>query len=327
MNNWLKFNKAKQVDLFNQLSSITGILPQAIEKDAWVCLILRILFSSRLKKHIIFKGGTSLSKAYKLIKRFSEDIDISLDRKYLGFIGDLSKGEIRKLRRSSHSFVSEKMPYLLKEELDNFEVEPNLYSIIVENSKISDQDPEIIQINYTSVFEEAPYITSKVLIEIGARSLMDFYEKKNIQSIIDENYPNTSFFEGQFEVNTTIPEKTFLEKLILLHEEFKKPTDKIRFQRMSRHLYDIGQISNTDFGKKALKNHKLFNKIIDHRKKFTPLKIVNYDALSIDQLEIIPPGEVFQLYKKDYMEMQDSMIYGESMDFRILIEQISKILK
>jgi predicted nucleotidyltransferase component of viral defense system len=97
MKTWLNLPKQRQLDLFDQLSAMTGIMPQAIEKDARVTLILRIIFSSRIEQHLVFKGGTSLSKAYKIIERFSEDIDIAIDRKYLGFEGDLSKGEIRKL--------------------------------------------------------------------------------------------------------------------------------------------------------------------------------------------------------------------------------------
>lgn len=71
MNNWLNLPKQRQVDLFNQLSAMTGIQPQAIEKDAWVTLVLRMVFSSEIEQHLVFKGGTSLSKAFKLIERFS----------------------------------------------------------------------------------------------------------------------------------------------------------------------------------------------------------------------------------------------------------------
>ncbi len=324
MNNWLNLPKQRQVDLFNQLSAVTGIQPQAIEKDAWVTLILRMIFSSEIEQYLIFKGGTSLSKSYKLIERFSEDIDIAIDRKYLGFEGDLTKGEIRKLRRKSHDFVSTEMVDILINQLDKYGTNNELYEVIVENIKISDQDPEIIKVNYQSVFEEILYLSNRVLIELGAMSLIEPHTKTEINSIIDEHYPETVFTEKGFLTNTVIPEKTFLEKMILLHEEFQKPVEKIRHERMSRHLYDIGQIIKTGYGQKALKDIKLFNSIVEHRKKLTAVKTVNYENLTIEKLEILPPTKFYNLYKKDYMEMQENMIYGENLDFDKLIEMIKQ---
>lgn len=162
MDNWLNLPEQRQVDLFNQLSALTGIQPQAIEKDAWVTLVLRMIFSSKIEQYLVFKGGTSLSKSYKLIERFSEDIDIAINRNYLGFEGDLTKGEIRKLRRKSHDFVSTEMVDTLANQLDEYGINKKLYEIIVENIKISDQDPETIKVNYKSVLEEIPYLPNRV---------------------------------------------------------------------------------------------------------------------------------------------------------------------
>lgn len=322
MDNWLNLSKQRQVDLFNQLSALTGIQPQAIEKDAWVTLILRMIFSSEIEQYLVFKGGTSLNKAYRLIERFSEDIDIAIDRKHLGFEGELTKGEIRKLRRKSHDFVSTEMVDVLTNQLDGYGINNELYETVVENTRISDQDPETIKINYQSVFEEISYLPNRVLIELGARSLLEPYSKIKINSIIDEYYPESVFTENEFLANTVIPEKTFLEKMILLHEEFQKPIEKIRHERMSRHLYDIGQIIKTGFGQKAIKDAELFNSIIEHRKKFTAVKTVNYENLTIEKLKIVPPKNFYDLYKKDYIEMQENMIYGENLDFSKLIEMI-----
>ncbi len=323
MKNWLNLSRQKQIDLFNQLSVKTGILPQAIEKDAWVSLMLRMVFNSELNEYFVFKGGTSLSKAYKLIERFSEDIDLAIDREYLGFKGNLTKGEVRKLRRKSHDFVSDEMVRVLRNQLDKYGIDRNLYQILVENQKISDQDPETIKISYQSIFEELTYLENRVLIEIGARSLLEPNSKIEIKSIIDEQYPESPFTEEALFANTVTPEKTFLEKTILLHEEFQKPKEKIRYERMSRHLYDIGKIINTEFGDRAIKDTELFTAIIKHRKVFTPVKSVDYDNLNFEILEIIPPNGLFEMYKKDYEKMQENMIYGKSLIFEALIEKIN----
>ena len=321
--NWLNLSKNKQQELFKQLSFKTGIQPQAIEKDAWVTLVLRIIFNSEIAEHLIFKGGTSLNKAYGLIKRFSEDIDIAINREFLGFAGELTKGQIRKLRRKSHLFVSNEMQSIIAGEFERLGTDNRLFEIKVENTKVSDQDPEIIKISYQSVFDELPYIPGRVLIEIGARSLIEPAESKEIKSIIDENYPESSFAEIPFLVKTVIPEKTFLEKMILLHEEFTKPKEKIRFHRMSRHLYDIGQIISTDFGKRALKDERLFQEIIKHRAVFTPIKTVDYSELKLMDINVIPPKDLIDEYEKDYLEMQENMIYGNKISFKKLIEKIS----
>ena len=327
MNNWLTLPKEEQIELFTQIGVKTNLLPQAVEKDAWVTLMLRMIFTADLANHLIFKGGTSLSKAFDLIQRFSEDIDLGIDREYLGFEGDLSKGQIRKLRRACHTFVSNDLAELLQKQLVDYGVDDSLFELIVENTQVSDQDPETIKVNYQSLFDEVAYLPRRVLIEVSSRSLIEPNQEVALKSMIDEHYSETDFAEAEFVVNTTNPQKTFLEKLILLHEEFQKPQEKIRHLRMSRHFYDIGQILDSEYGQAALKNTALFESIIAHRRVLTPMKTTDYDTLTLQNLNIIPPDEFLDNYKSDYKEMQSSMIHGESLDFDTLIEKIINELK
>ncbi len=314
--------------IYQDVSNEIGVPPQAVEKDVWVTLMLKMVFSSELAKHFIFKGGTSLSKAFDLIKRFSEDIDLGIDRRYLGFEGDLSKGQIRKLRRTCHTFVSEELIELLKKQLNEYRVDESLYELAVENTQISDQDPETILVKYKSLYEEdeIPYLQPKVKIEVSSRSLIEPYQEVELQSWIAEQYPDASFTGGAFQVSTTDPQKTFLEKLILLHEEFQKPTEKVRHFRMSRHFYDIGQILKTEFGKSALKNQELFESIVAHRKVLTPIKTTDYDILTLESLKVVPPGEHLDNFKTDYKEMTATMIQGVSGDFEALLNEILREL-
>jgi predicted nucleotidyltransferase component of viral defense system len=327
MKNWLTLPKEEQVELFTQIGVKTNLPPQAVEKDAWVTLMLRMIFTSNLANHLIFKGGTSLSIAFNLIQRFSEDIDLGIDRKHLGFEGDLSKGQIRKLRRACHTFVSQDLAELLSKQLVSYGVDESLYEVVVENTQVSDQDPETIKVNYQSLFSEIAYLPKRVLIEVSARSLIEPNQEVSIKSLIDEHYPETDFADDEFIVHATNPQKTFLEKLILLHEEFEKPNEKIRHLRMSRHFYDIGQILDSEFGKEAIKNTKLFESIVAHRSVLTPMKTTNYETLTLQSLRIIPSDEHLTNYKSDYREMQSSMIHGDSLDFDALIEKITNALK
>ena len=329
-NNWLNLNQKEQIELFNHLSIVTGLPAIAIEKDAWVTMALRMIFNSELKDKIVFKGGTSLSKCNNLINRLSEDIDFSIDREFLGFSGDLTKGEIRKLRKASHSFILSELPILLEKEFENYGIDNKHFKIEVPNTKITDQDPETVFINYKSVFEESDYLLPRVQIEISARSILEPYEEKEINSIIDSNITSREFTESKFKVNAVVPTKTFIEKLILLHEEFQKPTDKIRTHRMSRHLYDIVQIMGTDYYEAAIKDKTLLRDICMHREKFTPLKpigTINYSKLTFENLEIIPPKEIIEDFRKDYTEMKTTMFYGDSASFDEVISKLKLITK
>ena len=105
MNGWLKLSKKRRIEILEQVNNRLGLPIQAVEKDWWVTMVLKAVFSSRFSEHFVFKGGTSLSKAYHLIDRFSEDIDLAIDRKFLGFDGDLSATQIKKLRKASGTFI------------------------------------------------------------------------------------------------------------------------------------------------------------------------------------------------------------------------------
>jgi hypothetical protein len=94
MQNWLKLTDAEKLETYNEIAIQVGLSPYAVEKDWWVTQTLNILFQTEIAPHLVFKGGTSLSKAWKLIERFSEDIDLALDRNFLGFTGTLSNTQV-----------------------------------------------------------------------------------------------------------------------------------------------------------------------------------------------------------------------------------------
>lgn len=124
-------------------------------------------------------------------------------------------------------------------------------------------DPQIVELNYVSLFEQNNYLPQRVLIEVGARSLREPAENRFLQSFIGQNFNQSAFADAPFPVLCVNPQRTFIEKVLLLHEIFLKETDNIRPNRMSRHLYDIHKMMDTDFGLKAVKNKDLFQIIGD----------------------------------------------------------------
>ncbi len=312
----------EKVVIYQELGRITGMAPYAIEKDWWVVQTLAIIFEMEIGSHLVFKGGTSLSKAWGLIDRFSEDIDLALDRSFLGFNGELKKKERTNLRKATSIYISE----TLYPELESKFREKGLTGVElkIEEPQSSDQDPRIIEIYYPSVIKSPGYIQPKVQVEIGCRSLREPFTVKSFSSLVDENYPDAKFEQSSIKVPTVNPERTFLEKIFLLHEEFQRPEEKIRVDRLSRHLYDVYQLSKTTFAEKGIKDKELYETIVRHRYNYTKLGGVNYNLHNPKTINPIPPLKFIKDWEKDYKTMQEQMIYGESPSFNEMLKEIKE---
>ena len=328
MNKWLSLSETDRVRVLSQISVQKRLSSQSIEKDWWVTMVLKALFSTPFAEHLSFKGGTSLSKCWNLIERFSEDIDIAINREYFGFGGELSKKQIgNKLRRASCTFTREILTAELKKQLLEFGIDESLFTIKVNITSITTTDPEIIEVHYKSIFDNADYIQNRVLIEVSGRSMKEPTEKVNINSIISQSYQTAEFADADFEINVVSPKRTFLEKAFLLHEEFYKPTSEIRIDRMSRHIYDLEKLMDTQIAEEALADTELYNSIIEHRQKLIGLKDFDYSTLKPETLSFVPPTDILKEWEADYKRMQESMIYGDSLPFEKLMERIEILNK
>jgi len=287
---YLELSVEQQLLLLYETRKKTNLLEVIVEKDEWVTAVIRALFSLPYAEHLLFKGGTSLSKCWHIIERFSEDVDIALDRELLGFSKNLSNNQIRnKLRKVSYTFIKEKLAINLAEQMKNQGINSDLFSVEVEFSEDSTKDPVIVEAIYKSIVEGLNYINPVVKLEIGCRSMREPFEKVKIQSLIDETFTDTPFSEKPFEVNAVVPQRTFIEKLCLLQEEFAKPQELVRTNRMSRHLYDIVKMADTEIADKALADNKLWHSVIEHRQKFVQMKNFDYELLKPQNISILPP--------------------------------------
>lgn len=322
--NWLTLSKERRIEILNQASELTGLPTVAIEKDWWVTLALNASFSLPYSKNIVFKGGTSLSKGWNLIERFSEDIDLAIDRKFFSFDGDISKTQIKSLRKQSCEFISTTFLADLTKILTDWKAIDEC-KLIAQPVKDSDKDPQVIEIQYNSVIDTSEYLPQRVLTEVSSRSLMEPIEERQINSILSENFPQQNFVTFPFAIPTVLPQRTFLEKVFLLHEEFSQETEKIRINRLSRHLYDLEKLMDTEHGIEALKNIDLYNNIIAHREKFNPLRGLDYANHIPSKISILPPETVVKAYERDYEAMTNFMIYGEPLKFDHLMKRIFEL--
>lgn len=303
-------------DIIDYVSGKTGFLRNVVEKDWWVTSVLRAIFSLPYADNVSFKGGTNLSKCWGLIQRMSEDIDIGISREFLGFGGELSKNQISdKLRRASCSFIRNIMRNDVENALVAQGISPDAIIVTVQETKVSTVDPETIYVAYKSLYGGNGYILPQVKIEVSGRSMTEPVSKVSVRSYISENLPKLTFQDNPVEVNAVIPQRTFLEKLFLLHEEFSKPDSEIRVERMSRHLYDVYNIMQTKIADEALADDNLYDSVIEHRRKFIGLKGFDYDSLRKGTLKIAPTGEIRAEWETDYKNTVANMIMGEAPSF------------
>ena len=150
-NDFYKLEKADKITIFNAIATEKGMTPFAVEKDWWVSHTLNIIFQMNIDKHLVFKGGTSLSKAWKLINRFSEDIDLAIDKEYFGFNGDLNKNQRDKLRKTAGAYT---IGTFFEELQEKFRIKgfSELEFKVIE-AKDSDQDPRVLEVYYPNVIK------------------------------------------------------------------------------------------------------------------------------------------------------------------------------
>lgn len=318
---------ARRISL-NQASLNSGINSKAIEKDWWVTLVLRLLFTSKYATYFAFKGGTSLSKGWGIIDRFSEDIDIALSSEAFGmpYRDKPSKTFVEQLRREGCLFTSIEIATELRNQFVKLQISIELYSVEVETIRkdMPDTDPQTIYVSYKSLFEPNPYLPDRVKIEFSVRSQKDPNDCRVMQTILNSYFPNDIYGEVLFEVATIQPNRTFIEKILLLHEEYnRKDESKMRTYRMSRHYYDLYRINKAYSN--TLTNVLFIEDIIEHRKFYSRLRHFDYNSLCVGQIAIIPSETILMKLKSDYDEMAKEMMYGDVPTFAEVVNTVKII--
>jgi len=306
---------------------------KAVEKDWWVTVVLKALFRTSCSEYLSFKGGTSLGKAWNLIHRFSEDVDISISREFFLKVLNIkcaeckSNTQMHNLREISRDYIHHCLSQELDRELrrmgvENFSIENKLY----EGTRLiaHDSDPTVINVKYKSIYKESEsYVLPIVKVEISCLSMSEPVECKEITSLIYNKFPQEDDAACSM-IKTVTPARTFLEKAFLLNEEFQR--DKPRVMRMSRHLYDLERIMDTEYAMEALANMDLYRKIIVHRKKFYHIGYVDYEKNLPGRIAFCPTGELLESYRDEYdNNMRKTFIYGEALAFDELMARLKKL--
>lgn len=275
-------------ELFHNTAAKIGLNDAIIEKDFWVCLTLDYLFHrSPWKEAVTFKGGTSLSKGYHLISRFSEDIDLILDWRVLGYRIDEpwekrsnTKQDAfnKEANRRAEIFLSEDFcPRMQKDLSVELGTSANLY--------IDEEDPQTVIFAYPNLFTDTSTL-QVIRLEIGALAAWTPADMVDITPYTAEQYPQL-FKQRTVSVLTVAPERTFWEKATILHHEANRPEHLLMPQRYSRHYYDLYCMAISPVKEKAFVHLDLLQKVVNFKMKFYPRAWQNIQKLSC-HLETAP---------------------------------------
>lgn len=320
-----KLAEKERNELFRATADKKGVTEALIEKDFWACLLLKTIFESKgLKENLLFKGGTSLSKCYKLINRFSEDIDLILDWRILG-ISDEEAWEERsgtKQDRFNNEIDALGRIYIAES------IVPYLDMILKEKTnqqvslKIDEVDGHIIIVHYPTSFSDS-YLLDYIKLEIGPRASRIPQNEISICSYAGEEYPNV-FDSPDFIVNVIKSERTFWEKATILHQIASVDESKPIPLRYSRHYYDLFQMIHSTVKNNALANLELLQQVTDFKSKFYRSPSARYDLAKPGTFKLLPSYLKCRVLEDDYNNMKE-MIYGVIPDFSTIKDALKML--
>ncbi len=300
-------------------------LPEAmVEKDFWVCWMLDYLFhTSPWKDHFAFKGGTSMSKCFGLIKRFSEDIDLILDWRVIGCgINEpweqRSKNQQNKFNESVNArtkvFLANTLVPQLKEE----------FSVVLHDAfsiSIDSDDAQTVCINYPRLFMDSAILPA-IRLEIGALAAWTPTQIATVTPFAAEQFPLV-FLQPVTSILTVSPERTFWEKVTILHKEAFRKNGQIP-PRYSRHYYDVWCMAQSPVKEAAEKDVDLLQKVVAFKDRFYPSGSAHYELAIPGTLRLMPPIDCVPALREDYYHMR-RMIFGAKPEFDEILEVVQAL--
>ncbi len=303
-----------------------GLSKAIVEKDFWVCWSLEKLFAlPSFGENMIFKGGTSLSKAYDVIHRFSEDVDLSLDRAHLGFVGDrdpessglsgkMQKQLIHELQEAAETVVCGPLLTDIQAAFDA-SLEQD-FSLLVDPG-----DAQTLLFAYPSLTEKpGGYVKPIVRFEFGARGVHLPAEQVSISPYLHQAFPDL-LQTGDVRVKVLGVERTFWEKATILHMLYHQDAAKSLADRMSRHYYDMAQLIEHEAKARALARLDLLEQVAHHKSVFFKAAWANYGDAKPGSLRLTPNADLTAALRRDYAGMQE-MIFGDAPGFDDLLKII-----
>jgi Nucleotidyl transferase AbiEii toxin, Type IV TA system len=325
-------------DAFLGAAQRLGTAEQNVEKDFWVCWTLDALFNGARADgpRLLFKGGTSLSKAFGLISRFSEDIDITIFRDDLGqsasveeleeLTGNKRRARLDGIKAASQAYVNEPMRIQitahLGEALQAAGLQPTAARVELDPD---DQDQQSLLVWYPQVTAAAAgYVRPAVKIESGAKSALDPNHPAVIRPYVADEVAGMDLSVP--DVTTVAAERTFWDKVVILHglRQWFEKRGVLRGggQRVSRHYYDVYRLLESDAGRSAAGNHDLAADCVRHARMFFNSSDLNLAAAMSGSFTLSPNRPMAADLARDYAAMT-GMIFGEAPSFGQILARVA----
>lgn len=330
MNQIFQMNQKDRLALFETAANRMQMRPAIIEKDYWVVWALSRLFEQKeLKTYLTFKGGTSLSKIFNVIKRFSEDIDLSIEKKFFGF-GDENSPEnasshkkcsaaLEKLSAACAHYVQHDLLKMLADDFQKLLGDNQEWKLSMDTE---DPDEQTILFDYPKTTQSSSYIRQYVKMEMGARSEHWPVSEKKISSYVKDKLENV-VDEPQITIRVLDIERTFWEKATILHAYAHVPADKKIPTRLARHYYDMHCLLNSDIKDKAANDLELLARVVKHKITYFKSSWSQFETATKGTLKQMPSNQLEKYLRADYMAMAD-MFFKKPPEWNIILSDIEK---
>ena len=324
---FLSLNAGDQRDILETVAVRSRRPAVILEKDIWICWVLQTLFSIPERHPMAFKGGTSLSKVYGIIDRFSEDVDVTLDYRAFGdafdpFAPGVSRSQIRNLSNRLKSSVAAYTRDVVGPALET--AAEGLSMSGRHSVRISDNG-EGVWFAYPSTVENTVgYLASEVFLEFGGRNVIDPNELHEITPDIeaqtnDLDYPKAT-------VTVLSPVRTFWEKATLIHVECHRRRLSHSPERISRHWFDLACLAHDDAGRAALSDRALLEDVVRLKTIFFNARYANYNHCLDGRLRLVPDEDQLHRLRSDYEAMRTAgIVRDDAPEFDALIESIRDV--
>ena len=330
MNRIAQMDPQRRGEIFTETAARLGVADAIAEKDFWVCWVLQQLFTmDSLSERLLFKGGTSLSKIYKVIQRFSEDIDLAVDFAALGFTGDndprrpdLSRTQRQRILDNMlgicREYIAGEFIAALRRRCEQILGTNSAWGLSVEEGK-----PDNVLFSYPHSATPHEYVRSQVVLELGTHAEFIPHDIFGIRSLVAEEFPRL-MEEAQVSVKALLAKRTFWEKATILHAEYHRPAEKPTPQRYSRHYYDLAMMAQSPIRAEALADLELLAAVVQHKQIFYAATWARYDLAHPPTLRLYPTPERIQDLRDDYRRMV-GMIFGQAPAFDTILQTLQEL--
>ena len=319
---FLSLSARERTDILQTVATSTGRQADILEKDVWICWVLDTVFAMPDHHPMAFKGGTSLSKVYGVIDRFSEDVDLTLDYRHFGddfdpFHRNASRTATRRFGDRLRSHVADYVRGVIVPALAAASKQ-----LATAGQHVIRFDDETVRFGYPSNLERSNHhLPTDVLLEFGGRNVIEPNEQHIVAPDLADAVPELDYPRA----NVTVlgAARTFWEKATLIHVECHRRRLAASPHKLARHWFDVSRLLSHEIGQTALADRELLEDVVRHKQVFFHASYAHYDRCLAGALRLVPDDDQLDALRADYDSMRtDGLLTRSAPDFTTLMADI-----